>query len=781
MSFSILEIKNIFGSIKIKGLSFFKNLRVQSSKKKYSAEEMTIIEEQKTVNVLVASEEQKKLFSRFMGGTGSELSVESLISPDSDGTILPVVAPVDRKIKTFLSQYLQEYRQNPTLFLDKERLFSIYKERSGVDFSEEELVFLLQSSLKNDFPCWFWSFFYREKYGNVMPLFRSAYNCNNSKIRMGVITGLNKFTDVNESIVKLAETEEDEDILGIIVIKLHKKKETDLVQRVIANALTRRIVPSFEYKPVKNLKIDLGTGEKRFLHKVIKEGWANEKNKALNVLSLAADESDLSLIEGLLESETYRETTLNTLNCIARIGKTNRIELIENELLNSKLEKYFIESLNTLIAVGHKKILPKLFDWLKDSSSFNWRFSDDLHQWQLTEKIERAILSLIDEDFYEVIIKDILSNPKNEYTNLYTWRQFNLLKETKDKKIIKLIKKEDRLSDYSEWQEVLDEIKLREISESKDKKELFDVATPNNYTAAMFSLREVWKIINQEEAINIQSILEKLRADLNLRLQSLKTGEHSQHIKELAKKELDYFLGENRVFYKLFKSTKRDIESVEETTGKDEDFEKLNEDIEKFERIEDEYISFISKEKNEVSAKFILKNLGRPYESIYKTIIPDWIDADELSKKLKLIIDNDPNPLIKLNAITAAIKAKVLDKKDLRQITLKILDEFKNQLKANQLTDRWFVNHILYGSAINTLAYIGMVEDLPLIDEAINREETIFDRTFFNYSYFHHEKSFERLLALLDILKKEGERENAIFVLDSIDYEWTKELLGISS
>ncbi len=212
----------------------------------------------------------------------------------------------------------------------------------------------------------------------------------------------------------------------------------------------------------------------------------------------------------------------------------------------------------------------------------------------------------------------------------------------------------------------------------------------------------------------------------------------------------------------------------------DENFKKLMEDIEHFERIEDEYISFILKEKNETSAKFLLENLGRPYESIYKAIIPNWIDADELSKKLELIIDNDPNPLIKLEAITAAIKAKALDKKNLRQITLKILDEFKNQLKTNQITDRWFVNHILYGSAINTLAHMGIAEDLPLIDEAINRE-TILDRTFFYYSYFHHEKSFERLLALLDVLKKEEERENAIFVLDSIDYEWTKELLGVKT
>lgn len=699
-------------------------------------------------------------------------------SQDAVGANLPAGNKIDSQTRNFLRHCLQEYKKNPSLFLDREHLFFIYKERLELDFSEEDLIFLLQSSLKSGFPYWFWSFLYREKFGNVIPLFNSAFKSENLKVRINAIIGMSKFTESSEDIAKLAMTEDDELILGTIVVTLHKLKAPDLIQRVITNAITRKLIPELDYKEIKGLRVKLGENEKKFLHEVIKSGWANEKVKALNILSITADKSDLPILEELLENESYRQTTFSVLNCIANVGFSNKAKLIEKELEDSRWEELFTQTLTTLVAIKHKDVLPKLFEWVKDTSSFTWRFSFELHEWKLRDKIDDAIKKLCDKNFYEIIIKDILSYPRNEYTHLRIWRQLHLLKSIESPEIIDLIKKESRLNSYPEWQEVFWEVSLKESLQKKDKDKLLDLVKKDNYTLAMLALREVWKIVDQKEALNLQPILESLRTDLNNRLVAVANGDYSKEEKEQAERGLDYFLGENSLFYRNYlRRNKRNLPKDEKSTQ----FQKLKEDIDKFDRIEDEYIVFVLKEKNDAAAEFLVRQIGRPFESIYRGISIGWPQKKKISSSIIEIINNCQNPLIKLEAIGAAKKSQILGDDRLREKTLEIWKEFKERLKKGQRkNDEWFTNHIVYGASIKTLATIAEVEDLPRIEEAVNRE-TVMDKNFFYYSYFYSYKSFEKLLSLFDIVTKKEERESVILALDSLDYNWTKEVLRIES
>src|SRR3989344_2292332 len=360
LSFFKLNIEKI--GLKLKSiLSVNTKVDVEVNKQKLEIETLTQIQEQKNLNapitnntfVLVAGTDQvKEIVEKIAGATDIPL----LIPASSSGeATLPNVSEEDGATKS-LKQYLKEHEDNPEFLLDRGRLLFFYEERQTIDFKEDALVFLLQSSLKVKFPFWYWTYLYREKFGNVVPLLEAAFKTGDVKIRLEVLNILTRFLDTGENIVQLAMSEIDELVLGAMVVKL--AGDEDKAQRVIANAISRKFIPQLDYKDIKSLTAPLGKNEKKFLSETIANGWSNEKVKALNILSVTASEEDLPLLEGLIEKERYRETTYSTLHCIVRIGKTNIAEHLENELENARLEELLMQVLEALVAVKDKNILP---------------------------------------------------------------------------------------------------------------------------------------------------------------------------------------------------------------------------------------------------------------------------------------------------------------------------------------------------------------------------------------------------------------------------------------
>jgi hypothetical protein len=622
-------------------------------------------------------------------------------------------------------------------------------------------------------------FLYREKFESVTPLLKSAFDTKDLKIKLQVVEVFGRFTDTAENIFELSQTEKDETVLGAMVVRLFKSNEESCAQRVILNAISRKLIPKLDYKDVKTLNAGLGKNEKKFLHEKIKNGWSNEKVQALNILSVTASEEDLPVLEDLIANETYRETTFSTMHCIARIGKTNNKALLEKQLEDARWEEFFMQVLDTLIAVKDINILPKLLAWLKDSSAFSWKFSSELHKYEIDRKISKGLIELIDSDFYEVIVEDILSYSSSKYRHLYVWRQFNILEDVKNKDVIELIKKETRLSEYSEWKKLLKEIVKNEAIEVKSKESLMALVGPNDYQSSLFALRELWKVIDAQEAMNLRPIIEGFRVDLDTRLKAFNDGDYPADVKELAKNNLDYFLGQNSILNQTYRNNgkKRDEEEKDA-------FDLLLSDIRNFEIIEKEFISFVMSVKNGITKAFLIENLGRPHEAIYNSLTLDWIDTvNEIEQKLKDVVANHSNTLVKLDAIDAARRLKIMTAEETRDTILPLWFSARKELKAHGIRksdDKWLFNHNIYYGVINIFTEIGDIVDLPFVEESINKE-IFMTRHFFRYSHFHHIVSLRTLLEILEVVKDEKERESAISTLDTLDYDWTKEVLKIKA
>ena len=575
-----------------------------------------------------------ELTKRLIGNVEKPPSATASIFADPAGSaVLPPTKDSKSKAKSLLKTNLVEHNKNPSYSLDVGRLIFVYGERLNIDFSKDELVFLLRSSLKSDFPFWYWCFLYREKFKEVVPLLLQGFKTIDIKVRLGIVDVLSRFTDTGDYIAKLAETEHNEIVLGAMVVKLFNNGYLDQSQRVIVNAISRRLIPCLDYRDIKTLNATLGINEKEFLYKVIKKGWPDDKVKALNILGATISEDDLPLIENLLENESYSKIELSALHCIIKIGRTNNQEFLEKELEDARSAELFIQILGALVAVKARSILPKIYGWLKDTSSISWRFLLGFDKWRLDQSLTQAIVALFDEDFYELVINDILKQPKGKYWHMFTWRQFNVLRSVNDKKIFKLIKNETRLKGVPEWKELLDGIGLQEAIPRGNKAGFVKMVTQVNYTLSMLALREVWKIVSQEEALEIRDIIESLRSDLKERLEFFAIGDYPKKIKSVAKNELDYFLGDNSIFARIGKDPLRSRAEKD----KNKPFAKLLKDIEKFERIEDEFISFILRSKNNISKAFLIGQIGRPFKSIYGAITPDWkgLQSEDIKDSIK--------------------------------------------------------------------------------------------------------------------------------------------------
>jgi hypothetical protein len=221
----------------------------------------------------------------------------------------------------------------------------------------------------------------------------------------------------------------------------------------------------------------------------------------------------------------------------------------------------------------------------------------------------------------------------------------------------------------------------------------------------MLSLRELWKIISQEEAMKLREVIENLRKDLVERLRGIENGEYPQEQKELAAKGLDNFVGENGVYNRHAGSRRKKKDEEEKDL-----YSLLMEDIGRFERIEDEYFGFLFEKKNDDIKAFLIEQIGRPYKKIYDAISPDWITKEEVETAIQNVIGNSPNILIKLPAIGAAARIGMISNPLARTAIKKILESAKTELKKHGITrnsDNWLFNHNCYYRAINTLSEIG--------------------------------------------------------------------------
>ena len=352
----MLDIKGInFESIKVKVGSFIGRI----FHKEEHNEKMLVIDkrrqagnyvEKQIINILpggLSPDQQKKYFEgedKFKE-LGEAEEPEPLVAQSSPQ--LPAPSD-DNPVKQLLTQRFKEYSDNNDLLLDRGGLLAFYKERENISFSKEELAFLMQSSLKNKFPFWFWAFYYREHYENITPLFQEVYKHRSILVRRNAIDAFSNFTDTERSIIKLAETEEDASVLGFIASDFIDKENEDSTQRVVANALTRRIIPQLSEKSEKKLsstKVDLGTAEKRVLYEKIENGWPEEKIQALKILRISAEQQDLKVVEELFDKIIFRPVTDLALACISRIRSTTKAKEIEKELKDTRrIETFFFSS-----------------------------------------------------------------------------------------------------------------------------------------------------------------------------------------------------------------------------------------------------------------------------------------------------------------------------------------------------------------------------------------------------------------------------------------------------
>ncbi|MDD5144855.1 MAG: hypothetical protein PHW72_01905 [Candidatus Pacebacteria bacterium] len=743
------------------------------------------IEKQVINNIQLPGNTSTELIKAII--SAKETPIPQLTAPEAkevSGEAQLTVATASNPVNDFLARRVSDYQKNKNLLLDKGGLLYVYENRESIPFSEDNLVFLTQSSLKYDFPVWFWSFYYRESFSNIAPLFKKTYQHYSPKIRQATIEAMSKYTETEEEIVQLAINESDQAVLGFIIAILIKKEDLERAQRVLANSLSRRIIPLFtseDKEKIEKKSVEIGAPEKRYLFEVAGDGWSEEKIQALTILSLCVEEEDLPALEKLFE-ETRGKINYLVLKCIERIGKTNKGKKMEKELLDAQWEDGFIANLDTLVAVRYKPIFSQLLKWLSNTPTITqrWRFWGEVNERKIEEKIQGAISVLLDSETYEQLVSYILDRySPDQYGNVMSWRHFWVLREEKRPKIISLIKAETRLSEYEQWEDVLTEIENREKTDLKNKVILLSSIRLSNLGQTMLILRKVYELITPSAAfVEVAPLIEKMREELRIRLNAIALEQHPEEIKEIAKNDIEKFLGENRLFYRLQRKRKKG--SRYESEGKkDEVFEKLSKDIDSFSTIEKEYLTHIFKAKTPESKKLLVDSIGRPYEEIYKTIDKETADTETLKQTLLKVIDEHPNLLVRLKAIEAALRTEVLDKELLRQTVLSILNDAKKGAKQeNRGDDEWIMHEITYTWATNVLVQFHNPNDFALIKEEINREKII-TRYYHRYSYFYDYRVFEELINLGERLEDEKERKNAQSALDSLDYNWTKKILNI--
>lgn len=790
-------IKKVLSSLLGTGFNVNVPITVEVDKRKmeleaeniYQSENLTQIVEQKSAKTIIehliinntSSVDTGVLISQLTDGEQPELPTPT----DSVGVVL--LAPENTegvKYKERLQLYLKEHLSNRDFFIGIGQLLFFYENRLLIDFSEEELIFLLQSSLKCEFPFWYWSLLHREKFRHVMPLLRSAFITSDVKIRIEVIRIIGKFRDTADEIVTLCTTEENPIVLGKAITTLFINKSENEAQRILSNSISRKIVPRVEYKDVQSLLTPIGVNEKMFLHNIIKTGWPEEVVFALNIISLSPSETDLNIIEDVLENVSYKSVTISALHCIKRIGKTNKPELIRKLLTDTRQEDVLYQTLETIRVIKDKDSLPELFDLIKRPESIYWRFSE-IDTWKYKRALEKTVKELFDKNFYEIVIEDILSYKVfDENWKLYTWRQTFLLKSLRENpEIVTLIKAENRLNELSDWNEVLEEMEPESYLESEnDKQKLFELIKSEDFKQAKLAAQRLWKIADNNELLSYTIKVNNLRANLSERLEKLRVDiSLTEEEQAIVKEELDKFIGSNSFFFNLRREINRNRGDKKNESEKST-LDLLMEDIIYFENIESEYISVIIKTKTKENSALLLEYIGRPYEKVYEAIDKDWpeLDLEKVKEALEKISKDYPNPILKISAISALRRLGEINDNIARLKTHLILYDIIEILKVTKRThdDKWVGQEIAYSSCVNLLSDIGNPDDLDLIQESIERE-IIVSKTYWVLTKFYNINAIKRLLSIKELAVKESERDSARSALEALDNNWSEVVLKI--
>ncbi|MEK7063462.1 MAG: hypothetical protein AAB955_02080 [Patescibacteria group bacterium] len=705
-------------------------------------------------------------------------------SPESTGGDVPVPGNARaKKLKVLLENFVSEHNEDQTFLLGVGQLLFFYRHRSNIDFSEAELILLLRSSLKHGFPFWYWSFLYREKFSNVIPLIKESYKTNDVKIRIELVRVLTRFTETAEELCALAETEKNEEILGAMVAALFEGKNEDHAQRVISNAISRRLVPRVELDRIKLLSAELGASEKRFLRQIVIDGWPEEKVFALNLLSVSPSPDDLHVIENVIDNLRYPKAVVSALHCVSRIGRTGKIEVIKKLIDETRSEEIFMQALEVLALLKEKSAFPALFDLVKKPESVHWRLTD-LNTWTYGRKLDEAAVGTFDKSHYELVVKEILSKKIwDENWGLYAWRPLHFLKSIEDPEVRSLIEVETRLNEMPEWREVVEGSRGDREIEISDASSLVAKVGTSDFALSERSFKALWKLIPSSEALDYQEYIENLRMDLAERLVEIRKDETlPPEQKNLLKNDLDYFLGDNTLAF----GDLRTAGSVSRGKKRDDEKSKLDrliEDISKFDSIESSFVAFVLTSQNQRTYDFLITQIGRPFEKLYSTLSAKWgeVDKTQLKPLLDSIVNNNPNILIKLRAIEAGLRIGIFDREEARLTVLDALMPVREKLKKEgRVNENSFITQIAYNSCINTLAEIGNPNDLHFIEESANRELIVF-RSYANFSDIHSIEAIEKLLNVIELTTDEKDIKYARLALDSLDYRWSAKVLGFEA
>jgi hypothetical protein len=787
MNFGFFQVNigKVIGDIKAR-FKIHAPVDVEIAKKEINAENIVgSIGEQRNVNIqtlIITGSNPEALSEELRGllGQAEQLPPPAVQSDSpSPSPSLPAPEEENELVKKLLHEYVEGYTNNATFLSGAGQLLYIYENRTTITFSEDELTFLFLSSLKNDFPYWFWCFTYREQYGHVVPLLLRAYQNANTELKMKLVKVFSNFTETEDELTSLAESERNEDVLGTIVIEL-SKKHGELAQRVLSNALSRQLVPRVSYEKIADLNAPLGPREKQFLHKIIAEGWPEEKADALNVLSVAADKTDLALIESIISDSSYQRAVLSALHCIIKIGETTMFERLLELLKETRQEEVFLQLLVTLKVLNNKAAFPEIFKLVKDPESIYWRFSE-LNKWTYERKLEETAGTLFGSSHYDMVIEDILSKKfMDEHWYNWVWRQMFFLKHTTNPEIKSLIEKETRLDALSEWTEVVQAVKKESNIESDEPEELRAKVSKDDFKLSMFALRKLWEVISPDEVLNEREKIENLRTNLEDRLSVLVSNQEvAEEAKGLLRNGLDFFLGENTLFYEKERDLTRKVRKERDEKGPLATF--FN-DVSWFDAIEREFVKAASKSEKPEVRQFLKSQIGRPHEQIYDAIDKKLVGSElsEWKALLENVVENEPNTLTKLNAIDAGVRIGAFNRSDMRIKVLSMLGPVRDELKRTHRMkhDSWFVTYIVYNACINTLSAIGDSRDILLVLESIEKE-IIIGRNYGRLSGFYSIEAVKELLEIMELAVDDEERESAKLTLDNLDYAWTRELLSI--
>jgi len=764
------------------GLSLFRNLifkPFRDFKLKYTNKKKIDNRKQSVVLVGDPTDKQKEFLKELIMGGQDDIKKlpQNVESEKKSEKVLKLDTKKNLEEENYLKKRLEDYNGGKTFFLSFNELLYIYSKKVEIDFSKEELVYLIQSSFYCDFPYWYWSYLYREKFGNILPVYSGVFKTESAIIRVNTVKALSRFIDTDEKIVSLSETEYDENVLAEMIIVLGKNKNEELISRVVTNIISRRLLPQINFKDLPKIKISLGKNEKQFLYENIKNGCDLDKISALNILSLSAHEDDLPLLEEVLKEEKYIDVVLSVLNCIVCVGKINNLDTIIDNIKDSKREKEFLLSLDVYGISSDKSLLETLYKWLINDRFAGNRFSSFMSDWQYNRKIEEVIVKLCDKEFYEFIVKDLEPKVERGDGYLYTWSYFNLLKAlSKNKKISKLLKGEKRLVKDEQWQEVVDEINLNEaVEEGKDK--IIGLVNSDNYQLSMFALRKLWEMVPPDEVLKYEYKIRELRESLEGRLIAITKIGCSKNLNEKAKKGLDYFLGENTSFYRNYanRDYKYKLDNIDNKS--DIEFYKLWEDISWFDSIEREFIKHALVVVTDKSEEYLISQIGKPHEEIYDNINLRCKNLKDISEKLKAVRGQNLNPMVVLKAIEASNRINIEPKEDLRKLVLGIYNEYRIK---HQKDSKKIEYEFVYGASFRTLVQFGDLNDLKMVDEYVQKG-VVFKKIYFYYSHFYSCKLMSDLYSEYLLTKKNEEKKDIISVLENIDNNWSKKILQIDN